>query len=140
MTKPYVDIEIGADIGQVRLYLDDDNYENYTSEELLNLINDLKLQRAHDMVEINNLKSEISALEVENDNYEQLTEIEGYKFLKVDIESVLDYIGTNIVLNFARQDDTYSLNNQQRTAFVRLSKCVGRSYGDFDLNKERKYD
>ena len=138
MCKPYVDIEIGADIGQVRLYLDDETYETYGDDELLSLINDLKLQRAHDMVEINNLKSEISALEIENDNYEQVNDVEGYRFLKEDIESVLDYIGTNIILNFARQDDTYSLNNQQRIAFVRLSKCVGRGYGDFDLNKERK--
>ena len=37
--KRFIDIEISADIGQVRLYVDDENYENYHSEELLELIN-----------------------------------------------------------------------------------------------------
>ena len=60
-----------------------------------------------------------------------------YKFLKEDIESLLDYVGTNIILNFARCDDTYSLNDKERVAFIRLSKCVGRGYDDYDLNKER---
>lgn len=59
-----------------------------------------------------------------------------YNFLKEDIETVLDYIGTNIVLNFARQDDTYSLNNKERIAYMRLSKCIGRGYENLDLNKE----
>ena len=70
----------------------------------------------------------------------QSNDIEKYKFLKQDIETVLDYIGTNIILNYTRQDDTYSLNTKERIAFIRLSKCTGRGYEDYDLNKERRYD
>jgi hypothetical protein len=69
-----------------------------------------------------------------------MTEIEEYKFLKEDIETVLNYIGTNIILNYARRDDTYSLNNRERIAFIRLSKSIGKGYDDYDLNKEISYD
>ena len=37
--KRFIDIEVSADIGQVRLYVDDENYESYTSRELLDLLN-----------------------------------------------------------------------------------------------------
>ncbi len=40
MTK-FVDIEIGADIGQIRLYTTDEDYETYGSEDILNLVNNL---------------------------------------------------------------------------------------------------
>ena len=62
-----------------------------------------------------------------------MTEIIPYKLLKEDIETVLDYIGTNIVLNYARRDDTYSLNNNERMAYMRLSKSVGRGYEEVVL-------
>ena len=77
-------------------------------------------------------------------SYEELqmkmTEIIKYPYLKEDIETVLNYIGTNIILNYARQDDTYSLNNKERIAYMRLSKCVGKGYEQVDLNKEFKND
>ena len=38
-SKRYVDIEIGADIGQIRLYTRDEDYETYDGEDILNLIN-----------------------------------------------------------------------------------------------------
>ena len=38
--KRFVDIEIGADIGQIRLYTTDEYYETYDGEDILNLIND----------------------------------------------------------------------------------------------------
>ena len=39
--RQFVDIEIGADIGQIRLYTTDEDYETYDGEEILNLINRL---------------------------------------------------------------------------------------------------
>ena len=39
--KLFVDIEIGADIGQIRLYTSDGDYETYDGEDILNLINGL---------------------------------------------------------------------------------------------------
>ena len=63
-----------------------------------------------------------------------MTELKPYGLLKEDIKTVLDYIGTNIVLNFTRRDDTYSLNNRERLAYMRLSKCVGRGYEHIDFD------
>lgn len=65
-----------------------------------------------------------------------MTELKQYVLLKEDIEIVLNYIGTNIVLNFARRDDTYSLNNRERLAYMRLSKCIGRGYEHIDFDGE----
>lgn len=62
-----------------------------------------------------------------------MTELKPYGLLKEDIETVLDYIGTNIILNFARRDDTYSLNNRERLAYMRLSKCIGKGYKHIDF-------
>ena len=63
-----------------------------------------------------------------------MTELKHYGLLKEDIETVLDYIGTNIVLNYARRDDTYSLNDRERLAYMRLSKCIGRGYEHINFN------
>ncbi|WP_407415756.1 hypothetical protein [Methanobrevibacter sp.] len=38
--KRFVDIEIGADIGQIRLYTTDEDYQTYGREDILNLINE----------------------------------------------------------------------------------------------------
>ncbi len=38
--KRFIDIEIGADIGQIRLYTTDEDYETYGSEDILNLLNE----------------------------------------------------------------------------------------------------
>jgi len=57
-----------------------------------------------------------------------------YELLNEDIETVLNYIGTNIILNFARRDDTYSLNNKERLAYMRLSKFIGRGYEHINFN------
>ena len=54
MTK-FVDIEIGADIGQIRLYTTDEDYETYNGEDILNLINNLSDENEQ-------LKSEIKDL------------------------------------------------------------------------------
>lgn len=58
-----------------------------------------------------------------------------YNLLKEDIKTVLDYIGTNIILNYARMDDIYSLNDRERLAYIRLSKSIGEGYDDVDLEK-----
>lgn len=62
-----------------------------------------------------------------------MTELKDYGLLKEDIGTVLNYIGTNIVLNWARRDDTYSLNDRERLAYMRLSKCIGRGYEHIDF-------
>lgn len=39
--KLFKDIEVSADVGRIRLYVDEDNYEEFTSSELLMCLNDL---------------------------------------------------------------------------------------------------
>ena len=52
MTKRFKDIEVSADIGQVRLYTTDTDYEDYGSYELLNLLNkqDLRIQQLEEYI------------------------------------------------------------------------------------------
>ena len=75
--KLFKDIEVSADVGRIRLYVDEDNYEEFTSSELLMCLNDL-------CEENRNLKETLWEAEV---NY-----IEERNEYSIDIEKDIEYL------------------------------------------------
>ena len=60
--KRFADIEIGADIGQIRLYTTDKDYETYRSDDVLKLINRLSEENEQLKQQVNCHKSRIQLL------------------------------------------------------------------------------